>query len=77
MRGVITVVTHEEYVLWLAKQKPNYAQIMGDQAPAGGAKPDSTKAAANLATPAAKALTSGPAANLTTAPPAAKLVATN
>src|SRR5580692_4720885 len=28
MRGVITVVTHEEYVIWLAKQKSNYDQVM-------------------------------------------------
>jgi cytochrome c oxidase subunit 2 len=63
MRGVITVVTHEQYVLWLAKQKANYAQVMGDQspAPAGGGKTDSTKAAAVT----------------TTSPAAAKLVATN
>ena len=47
MRGVIKVVTHEEYVLWLAKQKSNYDA--GD----GGIRPrrlrasgqtDSTKA---------------------------------
>jgi cytochrome c oxidase subunit II len=48
MRGIIKVVTHDEYVLWMAKQKPNYAQIMEDKqpAPAVGAKPDSTKATA-------------------------------
>jgi hypothetical protein len=34
-------------VLWLAKQKANYAQVMGDQAPApAGGKPDSTKVVA-------------------------------
>jgi heme/copper-type cytochrome/quinol oxidase subunit 2 len=54
MRGVITVVTHEEYVLWLAKQKTNYAQVQGDQAPAGGGKTDSTKAAVATPAPAAK-----------------------
>src|ERR1700761_1722895 len=47
MRGVVTVVTHEEYVLWLAKQKSLYSQVMGDKtpAPAGAAAPDSTKTA--------------------------------
>ena len=47
MRGVIKVVKHEEYVLWLAGQKSNYAQVMGAQAPApvAGAA-DSTKAPA-------------------------------
>ncbi len=44
MRGVIKVVTHEEYVLWLARQKSNYAQVMADKTPAAGAATDSTKA---------------------------------
>src|SRR5580698_4780929 len=44
MRGIIKVVTHEEYVIWLAKQKSNYDQVMaGTTAPAGAAA-DSTKA---------------------------------
>jgi cytochrome c oxidase subunit II len=44
MRGIITVVTHEEYVIWLAKQKSNFDQVMaGTTAPAGAAA-DSTKA---------------------------------
>ena len=48
MRGIIKVVTHDEFVLWMAKQKPNYAQIMEDKqpAPAVGGKADSTKATA-------------------------------
>jgi cytochrome c oxidase subunit 2 len=47
MRGIIKVVTREEYILWLAKQQPNYAQIMQEKnPPAGGGKTDSTKAAA-------------------------------
>jgi len=51
MRGVIKVVSHDEYRLWLAKQKPNYAMVMADQAPAApaapaGATPDSTKTTA-------------------------------
>jgi cytochrome c oxidase subunit II len=51
MRGIIKVVTPEEFVLWEAKQVPNYAQVFPDKAPAGGAAPgapagktDSTKA---------------------------------
>jgi cytochrome c oxidase subunit 2 len=34
MRGVIKVVTHEEYVLWLAGQKSNYDQVMAGKTPA-------------------------------------------
>jgi len=46
MRGVIHVVSHEAYVLWLAGQKSNYDQVMAGKAPApaGGAVVDSTKA---------------------------------
>ena len=46
MRGVIKVVTHEEYVLWLAGQKSNYDQVMAGKtpAPAAGVTADSTKA---------------------------------
>jgi cytochrome c oxidase subunit 2 len=44
MRGVIKVVTHEEYVLWLAKQKSNYDQVMTGKTPAAGPATDSTKA---------------------------------
>jgi cytochrome c oxidase subunit II len=44
MRGVIKVVTHEEYVIWLAGQKSNYDQVMAGQTPAAGATADSTKA---------------------------------
>jgi cytochrome c oxidase subunit 2 len=57
MRGIIKVVSHEDYVLWLAKQKPNYAQVMGDKAPAAaGTAADSTKAATMTAEPAAAKL---------------------
>ena len=44
MRGVIKVVTHEEYVLWLAKQKSNYDQVMAGKTPPAGPATDSTKA---------------------------------
>ncbi len=47
MRGVVTVVTHEQYLLWLAKQKPNYVQVFPDKDPSAPAKAaDSTKTAA-------------------------------
>lgn len=45
MRGIIEVVTQEEYDLWLIKQKPNYVQVFPDKDPS--AKP---------ATPAAPAV---------------------
>lgn len=54
MRGIVKVVTREEYILWMAKQKPNYVQVFPDKdpsAPAGApGKTDSTTkvAAANL-----------------------------
>jgi len=47
MRGIVKVVTHDEYVLWLAKQKPNYAQVFSEKDPAKVAT-DSTKATAAL-----------------------------
>jgi len=44
MRGVIKVVTNEEYRLWLAKQKPNYTMVMGTGTRRSvAAAPDSTK----------------------------------
>jgi cytochrome c oxidase subunit 2 len=49
MRGVVKVVTNEEYRLWLAKQKPNYAMIMDEKKPAAPAATpagDSTKTTA-------------------------------
>jgi cytochrome c oxidase subunit II len=52
MKGIIKVVTQQEYDLWLAKQKTNYAQVQqegGNTAPAGTTA-DSTTAAAKTAT---------------------------
>jgi cytochrome c oxidase subunit 2 len=43
MRGVIKVVSAEEFVLWKAKQVSNYAQVMKDKMPAPAA--DSVKTA--------------------------------
>jgi cytochrome c oxidase subunit 2 len=33
MRGIVQVVTQEEFILWRAKQVSNYAQVMKDKAP--------------------------------------------
>ena len=50
MRGVIKVVTHQEYVLWLAKQKSNFAMVFPDKVPAATpVKTDSTAKVAVLA----------------------------
>jgi cytochrome c oxidase subunit 2 len=48
MKGLVEVVTHEEYVIWLAGQKSNYSQIMTDKTPATVAAPDSTKKTASI-----------------------------
>ncbi|HQD09879.1 MAG TPA: cytochrome c oxidase subunit II, partial [Flavihumibacter sp.] len=52
MKGIVKVVTAAEYALWLAKQKPNYQQVMADQAPAAtpAAAVDTVKATAAAAT---------------------------
>jgi cytochrome c oxidase subunit II len=39
MRGVIQVVSQEEFILWRAKQVPNYAQVMKDKIPAQATDP--------------------------------------
>ena len=44
MRGIVKVVNEDEFKLWLAKQKPNYVQIMGDKTPAKPGQADSAKA---------------------------------
>ena len=44
MKGVIQVVTPEEFILWRAKQVPNYVQVMKDKLPA--LTTDSVKTAA-------------------------------
>jgi cytochrome c oxidase subunit 2 len=43
MRGVVKVVTNEEYRIWLAKQKPNYAMVQSEAPAAAPAAQDSTK----------------------------------
>src|SRR5579871_92878 len=45
MRAIVKVVTPEEFILWKAKQKPNYAQVFDSANPAP-AKADSTMKAA-------------------------------
>jgi len=48
MKGVVEVVTQEEYDIWLAKQKPNYFAVFPDKDPANQQAPkqaaDSIKA---------------------------------
>lgn len=47
MRGIVKVVTPEEFILWKAKQKPAYLQVFPDKDPSNQQKPaDSTKVAA-------------------------------
>jgi cytochrome c oxidase subunit 2 len=46
MRGIVKVVTKDEYTLWMAKQKSNYAQVFPDKGPSN-MKADSTKATAS------------------------------
>lgn len=50
MRGVITVVTQQEYDLWLAKQKSNYAQVQAANAPPAAATTDTVKTTAAVTT---------------------------
>jgi cytochrome c oxidase subunit II len=46
MRGIVKVVTPEEFILWKAKQKPAYLQVFPDKDPANQQKSaDSTKPA--------------------------------
>ncbi|HLX90750.1 MAG TPA: cytochrome c oxidase subunit II [Puia sp.] len=57
MRAVVKVVTPEEFILWRAKQKTNYAMVFPDKEP--GAKPtDSTKASTSAGTVPPKSLVS-------------------
>jgi cytochrome c oxidase subunit 2 len=48
MRGIVKVVTPEEFILWMASQKPTYLQAFPDKDPANLKKQtgDSTKVAA-------------------------------
>jgi len=49
MKGIVKVVTKSEFILWRAKQVPNYAQVFpASVQPAGGAKTDSTKTVASI-----------------------------
>jgi len=43
MRAVVKVVTEDEFILWRAKQKPNYAQVFPDKESVPGAAVDSAK----------------------------------
>src|ERR1700730_10612385 len=46
MRGTIQVVSPEEFILWRAKQKPNYVQAFPDKDQAKPVKTDTVKATA-------------------------------
>jgi cytochrome c oxidase subunit 2 len=46
MRAIVKVVTPEEFILWKAKQKSNYAQVFDSNSPSAPAKTDSTMKAA-------------------------------
>jgi cytochrome c oxidase subunit 2 len=48
MRGIVKVVTHQDFVLWMAKQKSNYATVFPDKDPSNAVKADSTKTTAAL-----------------------------
>ena len=48
MRGIIKVVTADEFALWRAKQVPTYAQIMKDNAPAAATTDTSGKVTSNV-----------------------------
>ncbi len=52
MKGVIKVVTQEEFILWKAKQKTNYATAFPDKAGDGQTVKDSTKVVASATTSA-------------------------
>jgi cytochrome c oxidase subunit 2 len=84
MRGIIKVVTHDEFVLWMAKQTPNYVQVFPDKGPAGpvtpGAPATPAKDSTKMATIKPHAGTGGiasprPAGNGGAAPAATKLLA--
>jgi len=45
MKGTVQVVSPEEFILWRAKQVPNYAQVMKDKMPSPPAA-DSVKTTA-------------------------------
>jgi cytochrome c oxidase subunit 2 len=47
MRAVVKVVTPDEFILWRAKQKSNYALVFPDKGPAPAAAPDSAKSTTN------------------------------
>ena len=44
MKGIVKVVTQDEFILWRAKQQSNYARVMAEKTPAVPAQTDSAKA---------------------------------
>ncbi len=53
MRGIIKVVNPDDFILWKAKQKPNYVQVFPPSEPAGPVKSDTTKGSAMVVSPEA------------------------
>ncbi|MDR3714389.1 MAG: cytochrome c oxidase subunit II [Puia sp.] len=51
MRGIIKVVTQDEFTLWKLKQKPNFVQVFPDKDPANPPKTDTTKGTAAVVNP--------------------------
>ncbi len=51
MKGIIKVVTAEEFILWRAKQVTNYAQVMKDKMPAAAPADSAKTASVKMETP--------------------------
>ncbi|HYC27498.1 MAG TPA: cytochrome c oxidase subunit II, partial [Chitinophagaceae bacterium] len=49
MKGIIKVVTQQEFDLWMAKQKTNYAQVQQDQQDSKGNTPPANTTADSAA----------------------------
>jgi len=52
MRGIVKVVTKEEFILWKAKQTPNFVQVTEDKEKGNPVKTDSVKVTAANGAPA-------------------------
>jgi cytochrome c oxidase subunit 2 len=53
MKGIVKVVTREEFILWRAKQKPKYLQAFPDKDPASKKTATDTTGAARATPPVA------------------------
>src|ERR1700722_6871961 len=63
IKGVVKVVTPEEFILWKAKQKPNYVLAFPDKAPDAAPAKDSAKVVASTALVNANAVAKASAKN--------------